>query len=111
MPCLRKVVVLLVVSTAAMAQSSGVIVVDCSKGASLVQAVLAAQPESLISVIGTCTGAVTIIKDGLKIDGGGAAIITAPNADVVTVVGAKRTELNNITVTGGINGVVVEKSW
>ena len=110
MLCLRTLVVSLVISTAAMAQSSGVIVVDCSKGASLPQAVIAAQPESLISVIGTCTGAVTIIKDGLKLDGGGSAVITASNADVVTIVGAKRVELNHITVTGGINGVVVENN-
>jgi len=76
----------------------------------LPQAVVAAPPESILSIFGTCIGAVTIIKDGLKLDGNGSAVVTAPNADVITIVGAKRIELNHLTVTGGINGVVAENN-
>ena len=74
------------------------------------QAVLAAPPESMLSVFGACTGPVVIIKDGLKINGNGSATVTAPNADVVTINGAKRVELNQITVGQGVNGVVVENN-
>src|SRR5579884_2602727 len=86
------------------------IVVDCARGASLARAVMYAEPNSTLSIFGTCKGAVNIITDGLILNGNGSATVTASNSDVITVNGVQRVQLNNITVTGGANGVVVENN-
>ena len=85
-----------------------VVVVDCSKGASLARAVMSADEDTTLSVFGTCTGAVSITTNGLTLDGNGSAVVTAANADVITVNGAQRVAINHITVTGGVNGLLVE---
>lgn len=86
------------------------IFVNCSKGASLQQAIAFADPGTTITATGACKGPITVAKDGQKIHGINSASISASNADVVTVVGASRLELNGFTITGGNNGIVAENN-
>jgi hypothetical protein len=81
-------------------------VVDCARGASLAKAVMNADEDTTLSVFGTCSGAVSVTTNGITIDGNGSAVVTASNADVITVNGAQRVALNRITITGGLNGIV-----
>jgi hypothetical protein len=83
-------------------------VVDCSRGASLAKAVMNADEDTTLNVSGTCSGAVSVTTNGITIDGNGSAVVTASNADVITVNGAQRITLHRITITGGLNGVVAE---
>jgi hypothetical protein len=104
-------IVVLALAASPMAHATKqVVVVDCSKGASLAKAVMSADEHTTLSVFGKCTGAVTITTNGLTLDGNGSAVVTAPNANVIAVNGAQRVAINHITVTGGANGVVVENN-
>ena len=98
------VVVLALVASPLAHATKQIMVVDCSKGASLAKAVMSADEHTTLSVFGTCTGAVSITTNGLTLDGNGSAIVTAPNANVITVNGAERVAINHITVAGGANG-------
>lgn len=111
MSYIRALAVVLAFSSCLVAQERHrPIIVDCTRGASLARAVMYAEPNSTLIVIGTCTGAVNITTDGLILSGNGSATVTAPNADVITVNGAQRIQLNSVTVTGGVNGVVMENN-
>lgn len=100
------VAVLMFVATA-FGQTGVNIVVDCSRGASLQQAVSNATPNQVLIVKGACTGPVTIIVDGLTLIASGPASVNGQGHDVVTVNGAQRVALNGLTITGGNNGVVI----
>lgn len=108
MLCVRTVAAVLVFTAPAFCQDG--IFVNCSRGASLQFAVAHADPGTTITASGACKGPITVAKDGLKLHGVNSASIKAANADVVTVNGASRTELNGFTITGGNNGVVVENN-
>lgn len=108
MLCVRTIAIVLALGAAALGQDS--IFVNCSRGASLQFAVAHAAPGTTITASGACKGPITVGKDGLKLHGINSASITASNADVVTVNGATRAELNGFTITGGNNGVVIENN-
>src|SRR3984893_5499280 len=95
------VVVLALVASPLAHATKQIMVVDCSKGASLAKAVMSADEHTTLSVFGTCTGAVSITTKGLTLDGNGSAIVTAPNANVITVNGAERVAINHIKVARG----------
>src|SRR5579864_8731226 len=105
MSCLRTVALVLVLAVGA---HGAQVSVDCSTGGSLQSAVADAIPGTTITATGSCQGPITIVNDGLKIQGTNSASISATNADVVTVNGAKRTQLNGFTIKGGNNGIVVQ---
>lgn len=104
MLCVRTFAIVLALTAAALPQDK--IFVNCSRGTSLQSAVAHAAPGTTITASGACKGPIIITKDGLKIHGINSASITAPNADVVTSNGATSIELNALTITGGLNGVV-----
>ena len=107
MSVLRVVVSLLMLAGVSAAEFN--IAVDCAKGASLPKAVAFAPPDTTIKVSGSCTGPVVIIREGIKIDGGGTASVSSLNGDGFTVNGATRVALNRIKVTQATgNGVTVE---
>lgn len=108
MTCLRNFAIALALTAAAFANPA--IYVNCSRGASLQQAINFAAPGLTIVVTGACLGPITVTKDGLQIHGTNSATITASKADVVTVKGATAVELNGFTISGGNNGVVVENN-
>lgn len=110
MSCVRTFVVVLALAGAALADSDGVIFVNCSKGASLQMAVKHAEPGTTIKVTGACKGPITISTDGLNLQALDSASITAPNANVVTVNGAERVTLSGFTISGGNNGIVAQNN-
>lgn len=76
----------------------------------LQQAIDRAQPGRVILVSGTCDENVTIPagKDGLTLDGGGAASITGPDPTQITVlVRAKDVTIRGLTITGGFGGIAI----
>ncbi len=108
---LRTVAAVLLLAAASFAHADDdVIIVNCSRGASLPLAVKFAPPNSTLSIFGTCKGAVNITKDGLTLEGNKSAVVTASNSDVITVNGAERVAINHLTLSGGVNGMVVENN-
>jgi hypothetical protein len=89
--------------------------VNCDNGSSesrgqLQRAIDTARPGKTILVSGTCHENVTIplAKDGLTLEGGGTAGITAADATLPTVlVRAKDVTIRGFAVTGGFGGIVV----
>jgi hypothetical protein len=110
MSCVRMFAIVLALTGAALGDGHGVIVVNCSKGASLQTAVKFADPGTTIKVSGACKGPITIATDGLNLQGFNSASISASNADVVTLNGATGVVLSGFTISGGNNGVVVQNN-
>src|SRR5215472_4343676 len=92
----------------AVAQFNGTIYVNCAHGESLQTAINFSLPGTTIVVKGACTGPVSIITPGLKLDGKGTGSINGAGHDAVTINGAQRVTLAGLTITGGNDGVVVE---
>ena len=109
MSCMRAFAIVLALAGAALADSD-VILVNCSKGASLQMAVKHAEPDTAIKVTGACNGPITITTDGLNLQAVNSASISAANANVVTVNGATGVALNGFTISGGNNGVIVQNN-
>ena len=99
---------LLSLSAPAFGQLRPTINLNCGRGESLAAAVAIAIPNTLINIKGACTGPVTIGTDGLQLNAVGTASIHGGGKDAVTIVGAKRVTLTNLSITGGGNGVVAE---
>jgi hypothetical protein len=97
---------LLLFSTAAFAQSTPALTVDCSRGQSLQSALRLAPPGSTIIVKGICAGPFTITTDGLQLDGQATATLNGGGKDTLTINGAHGVVLTGLTITGGNNGVV-----
>ena len=92
--------------------------VKCGQGAdagysgrgSLQRAIDVSRPGASILVSGTCLENVTIPlgKDGIILDGGGTAAITAPDpAQPAVLVRAKDITVRGFTITGGRGGVII----
>ncbi len=91
--------------------SSGPILVSCPSD-SLQTAINLAPPGSTVSVSGACSENVLIRneKQRITIDGGGTAIINAPSgASPAVNIRGKGILLQNFTITGGSNGVSVNR--
>ena len=76
----------------------------------LQQAIDRSRPGRLILVSGTCHEHVTVPagKDGITLDGGGAASITGPDPTQITVlVRAKDVTIRGLTITGGMGGIAI----
>ncbi|HEY1987479.1 MAG TPA: right-handed parallel beta-helix repeat-containing protein [Terracidiphilus sp.] len=82
--------------------------INCTRGDSLANAAANAFPNTLINIKGTCTGAVSISASGVELNGVNAAVINGSGKDAVTITGAQRVTLANLSVTGGANGVVAQ---
>src|SRR5262249_44752392 len=76
----------------------------------LQRAIDRSHPGHAIQVSGTCHENVTIAlgKDGITLEGGGAAAITGPDVTQATVVvRAKDVTIKGFTITGGLAGIAV----
>jgi hypothetical protein len=82
--------------------------VNCAAGQSLAAAVANADPNSIISVTGTCAGPIYIHTDGLQLKASGAAAISGGGKDAVTINGAQQVTLDGLSISGGGNGIVVQ---
>lgn len=86
------------------------ITVTCP-GQSLQAAVNAAQLGAVINVTGTCSESVTIPdeKQGLTLDGQNVATLTPPTSNNALTVRGKGILIQNFTITGGLNGIYVNR--
>ncbi len=89
------------------------IVVDCGAGQTIGAALLTALPGSTLLLTGTCNETVTITTDGLTLDGQGTTVIDGGGfppgnvaQGVITIDGARRVTLKNLTVRNGPDGVL-----
>jgi len=84
--------------------------VNCP-GQSLQTAVDAAKPGDIINVTGTCNEALNVKTDDLTLDGLGSAIIdgTALDQVVITITGAVRVVIRNLTVQNGSDGILATR--
>lgn len=83
-------------------------VVDCDRGHRLARAVAHARPGETLRVSGVCRETVTVLTDGLTLDGGGTATLDGGGQDAVTIDGAHRVSLQAITIQQAATGVVVK---
>jgi hypothetical protein len=85
--------------------------VDCNKGQSVREALDRAPTASgktfYIQFDGTCEENVTIRRDNVTIDGGGSGTIFG----TVNIFGSQGVRLENLTVTGPRNGVVISQAY
>lgn len=87
-------------------------IVNCSAADSLQTAIDLAQPGFTLSVAGTCNENVLIRneKQRIALDGGGTATISAPSPSNAAVnIRGKGILLQNFTITGGSNGVWINR--
>jgi hypothetical protein len=88
--------------------------VDCSKGQTISAALERGSTGKplLVIVKGTCTEQVTIARDDVTLQGGdpesGATVVGPDSGTDVIVVTGNRTRLENLTITGGNNGIRVQ---
>ena len=70
-----------------------------------------AQPGDTIMITGTCNETVMVNKDGITLDGGGAAIIDGDGADapVIAVYGQRNVVIRGLTVQNGRRGVFADR--
>lgn len=81
--------------------------VDCDKGKSLMHTLERAKPGDIIHVSGLCQETVTIIEDGLTLEGHGSAIIDGGgDANTVTVNGAQQVTMTGFEVRNGRLGIL-----
>lgn len=83
-------------------------VVECDRGQRLARAVAHALPGQTVRVSGVCREAVTLLTDGLTLDGGGTATLDGGGQDAVTIDGAHRVTLQALTVQQAATGVVIQ---
>ncbi len=84
------------------------IVVNCDRGDSLERAVERARPGTTLLVKGTCEEAVVIETDDLALVGRSGATVDAGGAGIpITVNGARRVSISDLTLANGIDGLLV----
>lgn len=110
MRTIQTLLCLLFLTVAASAQFNFTEHVNCSRGESLQSAIAFSLPGTTLVLNGACAGPVSIITNGLQLNGGGTASITGAGRDAVTINGAQRVLLTGLTISGGNNGVVVENN-
>lgn len=100
---------LVLAATPALAQSpsvppaGSVDSVDCAAGELLGDALAQATPGTTIQVSGTCQEALTVVADGVTLDGGGSAELDGGDADLALLVdGARRLTIRGLTIRGGV---------
>src|ERR1700687_696509 len=96
------------------APSSATTEVSCDKRdkGALQQAIDAARPGDTIAVIGTCEENVKFseTRSELTLDGGGKAVIRAPDVEDFTIsVRGRGIVIKGFTITGGLDGVRVQQ--
>jgi hypothetical protein len=82
--------------------------VNCSNPRQTVNGALAsAQPGDTIQVQGVCKEAVSVQIDGVTLDGLGTATVdgTGSNQAAITIMGAVRVAIQNLTVQNGLHGI------
>jgi len=82
--------------------------VDCNTGQTLSNAVDRAKKDDTIIVTGVCDSAITITQNGLSIVGDNAVLSVSGNDDAISVLGAQRVSLSNLTIRQGSRGVVLD---
>ena len=77
--------------------------VDCNAGETLQSKLDEAQPGDTIMITGTCSEAVVVNKDGITLNGGGAAVIDGAGLDLwaVDVTGRQKVTIQGLTVQNG----------
>jgi hypothetical protein len=85
--------------------------VNCTTGGTITQALSITNPGDTIRIKGTCTETVTLTRDDLTLEGKDAAIIDGQGGEqaVITVDGARRVTLNNLTVQNGAHGILARR--
>lgn len=82
--------------------------VDCSRGASLAQAVARAKAGDAVLFTGSCAGPVEIIQDNLSLTGQGTATIDGKNQHTALLIrSAQNVKLAGFDVAHGINGIQI----
>jgi len=84
--------------------------VGCADGDTIAEALRKGEDKSLvITVQGTCQENVTITRDDVTLQGdpatGGAVTAANPALDTILIDGARRVVIDNLTVSGGRNGI------
>lgn len=85
--------------------------VECAEGETIAEALTEAEPgEPLLVVVqGTCNENVTITPDDVTLQGdpgiGGAVTAADPTRDTILIQAARRVVIDNLTVSGGHNGI------
>ena len=98
-------------NTNALSRESGAThAVDCSSG-TIADALSEAQPGDTIMITGTCNETVDVNKDGITLDGGGAAVIDGGGADtpVIAVYGQRNVVIRGLTVRNGRQGIFADR--
>ena len=87
------------------------ITVKCNKGESVQSALDALTGPATIVVKGTCQEYIDVIKDDVIIQGGNykEPSPSQPNQSIFYVLGARRVLITGVTITGGSNGIYVDK--
>ena len=91
---------------------SATIPVSCGAGGSgVANAIQSANPGDIVQVTGTCNESVLIRneKQRIVVDGGGTATINGLGATKVINVRGKGIQIQGFTITGGTNGISVER--
>lgn len=82
--------------------------IDCSRGASLANALAHADDDKTIVFTGTCTGPITVNDDGITLQGQGAAIIDGQQQNAVTIRGVQNVKLIGLEVRNGLMGILLD---
>ena len=86
--------------------------VNCDAGATIRAALSNAKPGETLTVSGTCNESLTIDADisRITLDGRGTANIVSPNSTLNTItIRGKEITIRGFTVTGGNNGVILQR--
>jgi parallel beta-helix repeat protein len=84
--------------------------VDCAAGNTIGQALQQAVRGDTLQVTGTCREAVVITIDGLTLDGQGTTTVDGGGQTAITVNGARRVVIKNLTVSNGLDGILVQRT-
>lgn len=86
-----------------------VVNVDCRQDQSLRAALEQAKPGATLRITGTCKEPITILQDGIILDGGGQTTIVGNGATaVITIDGRQDVVIKNLTLSGGLDGILVQ---
>src|SRR5262245_50468166 len=84
--------------------------VDCTAGNTIGQALIQAVRGDTLLVTGSCHETVVITIDGLTLDGQGTTTVDGGGQTVITVNGARRVVIKNLTVSNGLDGILVHRT-
>lgn len=98
-------------NTGALDPTPGMLQVDCGVGQTIAQALQEAKPGDTIQITGTCHETVTITTDQVTLDGQGTTTIDGSGSGqaVMTVDGARRVTIKNMTVRNGNDGILARR--